>query len=116
MTTETTPKTTSHGRAEDPYVDHDASRTGNILDQTTGRKPDASVAFANIRVSGWLSPDKGWTFVASRSYRDHAGVTKYSEMTLFVRDLLPLATALQAMAQNMIRQDNNLDEATIERS
>ena len=55
-----------------------------------GRKPDASVALANVRCSGWFSGEKGWSFMASRSYRDQSGETKYSDMTLYGRDLLNL--------------------------
>ncbi|MFO1043310.1 MAG: hypothetical protein U0941_16065 [Planctomycetaceae bacterium] len=95
-------KLTSRERVDDSQANPDASPAGGDQPRSAGRKPDAIITLANIRVSGWLSPDKGWSYVASRSYRDQAGNIKFSELHLYGRDLLPLATALQAMVQNMM--------------
>jgi hypothetical protein len=88
----TSPKSSSRNGADDREPDAPAA----------GRKPDATVAFGNIRVSGWLS-EKGWSFVASRSYRDQAGETQFSQMQLFLRDILPMARALEVMADKLMR-------------
>lgn len=69
--------------------------------QTTGRTPDATIAIGNARVSGWCGGD-GWSFMASRSYRDASGQTKYSELALYPRDLLNVAACLQSMANHIL--------------
>lgn len=74
------------------------------------RKPDASIALANVRCSGWHAGHKGWSFMVSRSYRDQAGETRYSQMAVYGRDLLNLAAVCQAMAQHVMNVCTNGEE------
>lgn len=67
---------------------------------TTHRRPNATVSIGTARVSGWNS-DKGWSFMASRSYRQ-GEETKFSDMTLYGRDLLNLSACLQRMAEHIM--------------
>jgi hypothetical protein len=79
----------------------------------TGKRPDEVEAVSNIKVSGWRSgDDKGWSFMASRSYRDQTGNTVYTEMMLFERDLLILARCLERMSDRIaeLRRQRVLDE------